>query len=132
MTPLVTPETVDLARLNDVGELVEAPAVPYGNLHLGARRPRLQRDELVWLNVNGQTDSRQRLNPAGTVASATTVVVTFDPQHPLVIPNGTRPPALQIDVDLTASNSRQQRHLARRSDGAAVRRRSRPHRSMPR
>ena len=58
VTPLVTPQTVDFARLNTMPELVEAPAVPEGTytaavlafdwtLGTGAAQP-------VWFNVNGE------------------------------------------------------------------------------
>ena len=41
--PLSTPETVDLTKLTDLSELVEAPAVPRGNLRLRCDHPRLHR-----------------------------------------------------------------------------------------
>ena len=107
VTPLVTPETVDLAGLNTLTELVAAPAVPEGTytsalitldwtLGTGSAQP-------VWLNLNGQTLSASTVNVSGTGMTTASVIVTFDPSHPLVIPNGASV-RLQIDIDLTASN----------------------------
>jgi hypothetical protein len=107
VTPLVTPETVDLARLNSMTELVEAPAVPAGTytsalvildwtLGTGGAQP-------VWLNLNGHTLSASPANASGTGMTTANVVVTFDPSHPLVITQN-QSVRLQIDVDLTASN----------------------------
>ena len=103
VTLLGTPETVDLARLSDLGEFVEAPAVPSAT-YLSASVVLDYSAATVWPNINGQPTVGSALNPAGTVASATTIVVTFDPQHPLVIPNGAST-RVHIDVDLAASNS---------------------------
>src|SRR5215468_8371692 len=58
VTPLITPQTIDFARLDTMPELVEAPAVPEGTytsavlafdwtVGTGATQP-------VWFNVNGQ------------------------------------------------------------------------------
>ena len=103
VTPLVTPETVDLARLNSMTELVEAPAVPEGTYTSGLITLDYSATQFVWLNVNGQTLSASAANPSGTGMTVGSVVVTFDPSHPLVIQQN-QSVRLQIDVDLTASN----------------------------
>src|SRR5262252_6240452 len=55
VTPLVTPQTVDLTRLNTVTELVEAPAVPEGTYTKGVIALDYTSTPSVWLNVNGET-----------------------------------------------------------------------------
>ena len=107
VTPLVTPVTVDLARLNTLTEFVEAPAVPQGTyvsglitidwtLGTGATQP-------VWLNNNGQTLSASPQNASGAGMGTASVIVTFDPAHPLVVTYN-QSVRLQVAIDLTASN----------------------------
>ena len=103
VTPLVTPLSVDLARLNSITELVEAPAVPEGTYTSGLVTLDYTATPLVWLNLNGQTLSAGPANASGTGATVVSVTVTFDPSHPLVIKQG-QSVRLHIDVDLTASN----------------------------
>jgi hypothetical protein len=103
VTPLVTPETVDLARLNSITELVEAPAVPEGTYTSGLITLDWTNQNLVWLNVNGQTLSASPANTSGTGMTTVGVTVTFDPAHPLVVTQN-QSVRLQIAVDLTASN----------------------------
>ena len=69
VTPLFTPETVDLARLADFTELVEAPAVPVGTYRLGHPGARLQRGQHL---VRGERSpgSLGRVRPGGTVLRA--------------------------------------------------------------
>ena len=103
VTPLVTPVTGDLARLNSLTELLEAPALPEGTYTSGLIILDYTATALVWLNVNGQTLSASPQNAAGTAAAAVSVPVTFDPSHPLVIKHN-QSVRLHVDVDLTASN----------------------------
>ena len=103
VTPLVTPESVDLARLNSITELVEAPAVPEGTYTSGSVTLDWTSTQLVWLNLNGQTQSASAANPSGTGMTTAAVTVTFDPAHPLVVTQN-QSVRLQIAVDLTASN----------------------------
>lgn len=106
-TPLVTAETVDLARLNSMTQLVEAPAVPQGTyvqavvtldwtLGTGSTQP-------VELNNHGQALSVSPADASGTGMGSASVTVTFDPAHPLVV-NYNQSVRLQLAVDLTASN----------------------------
>ena len=103
VTALVTPVTADLARLNSLTELLEAPALPEGTYTSGLIVLDYTATPLVWLNVNGQTLSASPQNAAGTAAAAVSVPVTFDPSHPLVIKHN-QSVRLHVDVDLTASN----------------------------
>jgi hypothetical protein len=103
VTLLGTAETMDLVRLNHLSELVEAPAVPAAT-YVSASVTVDYTYAFLFPIVNGQPVSATVLDTSGATASAYTVVVTFDPAHQLVITNqeSTR---LQLDVDLTASNS---------------------------
>src|SRR5215470_10760615 len=85
ITPLVTPQTVDLARLNTMTELVEAPAVPEGTYTQGLISLDYTITPAVWLNLNGQTLSASPASATGLGLTTASVVVTFDPSHPLVI-----------------------------------------------
>jgi Domain of unknown function (DUF4382) len=107
VTPLATPVTVDLAGLNSMTELVEAPAVPEGTytsglialdwtLGTGTTQP-------VWLNLNGQTLAASPETTSGTGMGTASVTVTFDPSHPLVVKQN-QSVRLHVDFDLTASN----------------------------
>jgi hypothetical protein len=103
VTPLVTPESVDLARLNSITELVEAPAVPEGTYTSGSITLDYTSTQGVWLNLNGQTLAASAVNASGTGVTTASVTVTFDPAHPLVVTQN-QSVRLQIAVDLTASN----------------------------
>ncbi len=103
VTPLVTPETVDLARLNTIPELVEAPAVPEGTYTSALITLDYTSTQLVWLNLNGQALSASPTNASGTGMTTASVTVTFDPSHPLVVTHN-QSVRLQIEVDLLASN----------------------------
>jgi len=106
VTPLATPLSADLARLNTVTELVEAPAVPEGTYVSGLITLDYTSTPLVWLNLNGQTLSAGPANTSGTGTTVVSVIVTFDPSHPLVITHN-QSVRLHIDVDLTTSNELQ-------------------------
>src|SRR5215831_13826837 len=103
VTPLVSPLSVDLARLNSITELVEAPAVPEGTYKSGLITLDYTPALHVWLNANGQTLAAALTDTAGTAMAVASVTVTFDPSHPLVLTHG-QSVRLHIDVDLTASN----------------------------
>jgi hypothetical protein len=103
VTPLTTPVTVDLARLNTLSELVEAPAVPEGTYTSALITLDYTYTPAVWLNMNGQTLSASPAASTGLGMTTASVTVTFDPSHPLVITQN-KSVRLQIDVDLTASN----------------------------
>jgi hypothetical protein len=103
VTPVVTPETVDLVRLNSMTELVEAPAVP-SDTYTSATVTVDYSAASIWLNFAGQPVASYVVGNTGAVFGAETVTVTFDPDHPLVITAG-QSIRLQLDVDVTASSS---------------------------
>lgn len=103
VTLLSSPETVDLARLSDLGEFVEAPAVPSAT-YVSASIVLDYSSATVWPNINGEPTAGTATGPKGTAAPIDTITVTFDPHHPLVIPDGAST-RVHIDVDLAASNS---------------------------
>ena len=101
--PLVEPQQVDLTKLHDLGELLGASAFPVGTytsltLFIDYSLP------YIAVDVNGTPTSVVPVNPAGTTMTSFSIVVTFDPQNPLVINNqqGTR---LALNFDLSAFNS---------------------------
>ncbi len=107
VTPLATPQVVDLAKLNSVTELVEAPAVPEGTYTsaviaidwtMGTGTP-----QPVWLNVGGHSVEAVPINASGTGMTSASIKVTFDPSHPLVV-TVNQSVRLQVEVDLIASN----------------------------
>src|SRR5215831_17970292 len=77
VTPLVTPVSVDLARLNSMTELVEAPALPEGTYKSGLVILDYTATGLVWLNANGQPLAAGPTNATGTGATVVSVPVTF-------------------------------------------------------
>jgi hypothetical protein len=106
---LATRVTADLALLNSGTELVAAPAVPEGTytsalialdwtLGSGTTQP-------LWLNVHGQPLEAVPINVSGTGMTTASVIVTFDPSHPLVIKHN-QSVRLKVEVDLLASNQR--------------------------
>ena len=103
VAPLATPQTVDLARLNSMTELVSAPALPEGTYTTALITIDYTATQYVWLNFNGQTLSATPENLSGAAMTAVGVAVTFDPSHPLVVTQG-QSVRLHVDVDLTASH----------------------------
>jgi hypothetical protein len=100
---LSTPETVDLAKLNDLTELVEAPAVPSGT-YTQATFTIDYTAASIWVNVNGKVLPATVSAPGNLPITTEVITVTFDPEHPLVITNNVSN-RVHIEVDLTASNS---------------------------
>ena len=104
--PLATPETIDLVKVGDLTELVEAPAVPAGTytaltLTLDYTA---QTSGNITVDVNGVPTDAAAKDPSGNAMSVSTLTVTFDPKNQLVITAGTST-RLAIDVNLAASNS---------------------------
>jgi hypothetical protein len=101
--PLAQPEAVDLVKLHDLTELVEAPAVPVGTyttltLVLDYSIPD------ITVNVNGVPTLASPVDPSGNAMTASTLTVAFDPNNQLVI-NGGVCTRLAIDINLAASNT---------------------------
>lgn len=96
-------EPLDLVKLRDLTELVDAPAVPVGTyttltLLLDYNFPQ------IMVNVNGVPTSAAPQTPTAGIVGAAPLTVAFDPKNPLVINPGagTR---LAIDINLAASNT---------------------------
>jgi hypothetical protein len=101
--PLAQPETVDLVKLHDLSEFVEAPAIPVGTytsitLTLDYSAPFITVDE------NGVVTTASAFDPAGLALTVATITVTFDPNNPLVITGGVCQ-RIAIDLNLAASNT---------------------------
>ena len=109
--PLATAEQVDLSKLTNLTELLEAPAFPYGTytsmtLTLDYSAP------YISLEVDGYVETVSPLDTTGAPMLTEGVTVNFDPKHPLVIsPNEST--AFTIDIDLAAMNT-----LSKSSSGA--------------
>ena len=102
--PLSEPETIDLAKMGSMTELVEAPAVPEGT-YLSATITFDYTAASILVIANGGT--LQAVTPVdvnGTVLSTASVTITFDPLHPLVITNNVSN-RVSLDIDLAAFNS---------------------------
>jgi hypothetical protein len=102
-TPLLTTESVDLAALTDLAELLEVPAAPSGT-YTSAALTLDYTTASIWVNVNGQAVSAIAVDSTGKALTTITITITFDPNHPLVITRG-QSTRLAIDIDLAASNS---------------------------
>jgi hypothetical protein len=102
-TPLLTPESVDLAALTDLAELLEVPAAPSGT-YTSATLTLDYTSASIWVNVNGQAVAATPVDSVGNPLTTITITITFDPNHPLVITQGVST-RLALDFDLAASNS---------------------------
>ena len=103
VTPLAIPLTADLAQLNTMTELVEAPAVPEGTYTSALVALDWSATQLVWYNIDGETLSAAPVNLSNAALTTASVIVTFDPTHPLVITHN-QSVRLQVEFDLLASN----------------------------
>ena len=106
---LASPELVDLAKLQDLTELIDTPAIPAGtytslSLVLDYSTP------LITVNVNGTVTQVTPLAPpiapatTGTAVGQVPLTVTFDPNNPLVV-NAQQSTRLALAVNLAAGNS---------------------------
>ncbi|HEX4387402.1 MAG TPA: DUF4382 domain-containing protein [Steroidobacteraceae bacterium] len=104
VTPLFTPETVDLASLADFTELVEAPAVPVGT-YISATLVLDYTTANIWYQVNGHAIPVVAYGQAGSALTGQTVLtVTFDKANPLVVTNA-KSNRVNINFDLAAFNT---------------------------
>jgi hypothetical protein len=103
-TLLATAETVDLTRVTDIGELISAPAVPSGT-YTSATITLDYTSSTIFANDNGSSVPLVISLP-GNIAGifATSLTVTFDPAHPLVVTAGQATRA-HIKLDLDAFNT---------------------------
>jgi len=100
---LQSSETVDLAQVHDLSELVEAPAVPVGTyttLTLALDYSSVY----ITVDVNGVPTRANPVDTGNTTLLTATLTVAFDPGNQLVITDGvcTR---LAIDFNLAAFNT---------------------------
>lgn len=103
VTPLVTSEVMDLTRLNNYTELVEAPAVPAGTYT--AVTLVLDYDSAyIAINQNGVAMPATPVDPLGNIMTTVTVTVTLDPNNPLIV-NTNEGVRLNVDMNLEASNT---------------------------
>jgi hypothetical protein len=102
-SPQMPAESVDLAALTDLGELLAVQAVPSGT-YKSATLNLDYTSASIWVNVNGQAVSATAVDSTGKAPTTITITITFDPNHPLVITQG-QSTRLAIDIDLAASNS---------------------------
>ena len=103
-TPLVTPETVDLARVAELGELVAAPAVPSGTYTSATLTLDYTTAFIYFRTSDGTAVLATPEAPDGTVMSTAVITITFDPANPLVITNG-QSSRVAINLDLDAFNA---------------------------
>ena len=100
---LGTPQTVDLVKLNDLSELVQAPAVPVGTYTTLTLTLDYSIANIT-VNVNGVPTPASALDTNGNPMTVVTLTVAFDPNNLLVI-NDSTCTRLAIDVNLAASNT---------------------------
>jgi hypothetical protein len=100
---LSQPETVDLVKLHDLSELVEAPAVPVGTYTTLSLTLDFSAADIT-VDINGVPTRASPVDASGMPILVTTLTVAFDPGNQLVINAGvcTR---LAIDFNLAASNT---------------------------
>ncbi len=103
-TPLVNVETVDLARVANLSELVQAPAVP-SDTYTSATITLDYTAASIYAQVNGASVSLAPTLPASSGGALTaTVTITFDPKNPLVVTNG-QSTRVDVHFDLDAFNT---------------------------
>src|SRR6267154_2025916 len=101
--PQMPAESVDLAALTDLSELLAVPALPSAT-YKSATLTLDYNNASIWVNLNGQAVAATPLSSTGTTPTIYTVTLTFDPNNPLVITRGAST-RLAIDFNLAASNS---------------------------
>src|ERR1700674_5679866 len=100
--PQMQPQSVDLAALTDLTELLGVQAMPSGT-YKSATLTFDYTSASIWVNVNGQAVAATAVSSTGTALTTVTLTITFDPNHPLVITQG-QSTRLAIDIDLAESN----------------------------
>ncbi len=100
---LGTPETVDLVKLHDLNELVQAPAVPVGTYTTLSLTLDYSIADIT-VNINGVPTTVSARDTSGNPMSVVTLTVAFDPNNLLVINDGVST-RLAIDMNLAASNT---------------------------
>ncbi|HWZ63857.1 MAG TPA: DUF4382 domain-containing protein [Steroidobacteraceae bacterium] len=101
--PLSEPEIVDLAKLHDLTELVENPAIPVGT-YTSLTLVLDYTAASIWVNVNGVATVATPVDTTGASMLTATLTVTFDPDNLLVI-NSQQCTRIHLDINLAASNT---------------------------
>jgi hypothetical protein len=103
-TPLVNEEIVDLARVTDLSELVEAPAVP-SDTYTSATITLDYSAANIWVQDSGSSVYLLPALPASSEGSFTAVInINFDPKNPLVVTLG-QGTHMNVHFDLDAFNT---------------------------
>src|ERR1700739_3489302 len=100
--PLATPVAVDLVKLHDLTELLEAPAVPVGTYTTLALALDFS-SAIISVDVNGVPTAASATAPNAHALSVYSLTVSFDPKNQLVI-NSQACTRLALDFNLAASN----------------------------
>jgi hypothetical protein len=101
--PLSSPETVDLTKIHDLAELVEAPAIPIGT-YTSLSLILDYTAAIITVPVNGEVIAATPVDNTGAAMLQVTLTVNFDPANPLVI-NSQECTRLALDFNLAAFNS---------------------------
>jgi hypothetical protein len=103
-TPLVSEEVVDLARVTDLSELVEAPAVP-SDTYTSATITLDYSLANIWVQDSGSSVYLYPTLPASSAGTFSAVItINFDPKNPLVVTLG-QATHMNVHFDLDAFNS---------------------------
>jgi hypothetical protein len=100
--PLSTAETVDLTKVHDLAELVEAPAFPIGS-YTSLTLLLDYSAAIITVDINGQVERATPLQNGSTLFQST-LTVNFDPTNPLII-NSQECTRLALDFNLAAFNT---------------------------
>lgn len=98
---LTLAEQVDLARVVDLSQLLEAPAIPTGNYKQGTITLDFSAP-IIDYDSNGQSVALTATDNSGAALTTLTLTFNFDPNHPLVI-NYQQGVNLGLEFDLAAS-----------------------------
>jgi len=97
-------EPVDLTRLTDIGELVEAPAIPTGTFTSATLNIDYSTAS-IWVNNAGTAVQVTPVLPNSSTGIVSAILpMIFDPAKPLVVPHGTST-RVHFNMDLDAFNS---------------------------
>ena len=110
-------EQVDLSRVVDLSQLLEAPAIPTGNYKQGTITLDFSAP-LISYDSNGQSVGLTATDNTGPPLTTVTLTFNFDPNHPLVI-NYQQGVNLGLEFDLARLDDREclRRHHDLHPDG---------------
>jgi hypothetical protein len=106
--PLLQPQIVDFAKLDEMPELFGAPAILEGtytsaSITLNYAASLYQTAAQIFINLNGHSVAVSPVDSTGAAAGSVTYTVKFDPAHPLVITQGVSTP-IDFNFDLSAAS----------------------------